>query len=305
MLRPQSRLDLDHGAAGRLARSSRLVGRDGEQVMSFAAMMVHLDVERDCEQRVQLALDLADRFQSALIGIAGLALRPAFAAGGIVVYGEPTEQDRRALMARFDEMGKKFRAQGQHLKQIEWRTALEIPSDLVAREARAADLVIVGRRHMGVPAHDLVEPGVILLRAGRPILVVPDVITPLHLRRVVVACKDTRECRRAVRDALPFLPQAKEVLIVGIGEDASESQDRKNLADVGRYLVRHGVIVADEIWRRARGPVATELLELVRAEKADLVVAGGYGHSRLGEWIFGGVTHELLSSSSVCCMLSH
>jgi nucleotide-binding universal stress UspA family protein len=274
-------------------------------MMSFAAMMVHLDVERDCEQRVQLALDLADRFQAALIGIAGLTLRPAFAAGGIVVYGEPTEQDRRALTARFDEMGHKFRAQGQHLKQIEWRTALELPSDLVAREARAADLIIVGCRHTGVPAHDLVEPGVILLRAGRPILVVPDVITPLQLRRVVVACKDTRECRRAVRDALPFLLQAKEVLLVEIGEESSKSQDKKILADIGRYLVRHGVIVADEIWRRARGPAASELLELVRAENADLVVAGGYGHSRLGEWIFGGVTHELLSSSPVCCMLSH
>jgi nucleotide-binding universal stress UspA family protein len=273
--------------------------------MSFAAMMVHLDVERDCEQRVQLALDLADRFQTALIGIAGLALRPAFAAGGVVVYGEPTEQDYRALTARFDEMGRKFLTQGQHLKQVEWRTALELPSDLVAREARAADLVIVGPRHMGAPSHDLAEPGVILLRAGRPVLVVPDVITPLNLRRVVVACKDTRECRRAVRDALPFLRQAKEVLIVEIGEDASKSQDKKNLADVGRYLMRHRVTVADEIWRRARSPVATELLELVRAEGADLVVAGGYGHSRLGEWIFGGVTHELLSSSPVCCMLSH
>jgi nucleotide-binding universal stress UspA family protein len=108
-----------------------------------------------------------------------------------------------------------------------------------------------------------------------------------------------------VRDALPFLLQAREVLVVEIGEDALQSQDKKNLADVGRYLVRHGVIVADEIWRRARGPVATELLELVRTEKADLVVAGGYGHSRLGEWFFGGVTHELLSSSPVCCMLSH
>src|SRR5262249_21896371 len=107
MSRVESRLDLGHGAAGRLARRSRLVGRDREQAMSFAAMMVHLDVERDCEQRVQLALDLANRFQAALIGIAGLALRPAFAAGGIVVYSEPTEQDRRALMARFDEMGNK------------------------------------------------------------------------------------------------------------------------------------------------------------------------------------------------------
>jgi len=127
--------------------------------MSFAAMMVHLDVERDCEQRVQLALDLADRFQTALIGIAGLALRPAFAAGGVVVYGEPTEQDYRALTARFHEMGRKFLTQGQHLKQVEWRTALELRYDLVAPEARAADLVIVGPRHMGAPSHDLAEPG--------------------------------------------------------------------------------------------------------------------------------------------------
>ena len=83
-----------------------LVARNREQVMSFAAMMVHLDVARDCEQRVQLALDLAERFHTALIGIAGLALRPAFAAGGVVVYGEPTEQECRALTARFDEMGR-------------------------------------------------------------------------------------------------------------------------------------------------------------------------------------------------------
>jgi nucleotide-binding universal stress UspA family protein len=121
----------------------------------------------------------------------------------------------------------------------------------------------------------------------------------------VVACKDTRECRRAVRDALPFLRAAKEVLVVEIGEEDSKSEDKKHLTDIGRYLVRHGVIVADEIWRRARGPAATELLELVRAEKADLIVSGGYGHTRLGEWIFGGVTQELLASSPVCCMLSH
>ncbi|MGC1622077.1 MAG: universal stress protein, partial [Pseudolabrys sp.] len=134
---------------------------------------------------------------------------------------------------------------------------------------------------------------------------VPDVIGPLPLRRVVVACKDARECRRAVRDALPFLREANEVLVVEIGEEDSKSEHKRNLADIRRYLTRHGVIVADEIWKRARGPVATELLELVRAERADLIVSGGYGHTRLGEWIFGGVTQELLASSPVCCMLSH
>ncbi len=79
------------------AQSKNSVGssvdrRKPEQAMSFTTMMVHVDVERDCEQRVQLALALADRFQAALIGVAGLALRPAFAAGGVVVYHEPTEQ---------------------------------------------------------------------------------------------------------------------------------------------------------------------------------------------------------------------
>ena len=254
---------------------------------------------------MQLALALADRFQAALIGVAGLALRPAFAAGGVVVYCQPTEHECRAASARLDDMGKKFRVQGQHIKQIEWRAGIELPYELVSRETRAADLIIVGTRHTGRNVHDLADPGVILLRAGRPVLVVPDTVAPLQLRRVVVAWKDTRECRRAVRDALPFLQQAKEILLVGIGEGEPESSAKRILSDVASYLLRHQVAAAHEIWRQARGPIATDLLRLVQDEKADLIVAGGYGHSRLGEWIFGGVTHELLASSPVCCMLSH
>ena len=275
-----------------------------EQAMPFTTMMVHVDVERDCEQRVQLALALADRFQAALIGVAGLTLRPAFAAGGVVIYHEPTEHERHTVSARLDDMGGRFRAKGQHLKQVEWRTALELPYELVSREARAADLIIVGARHTGGNIEDLADPGVILLRAGLPVLVVPDTVAPLQLRRVVVAWKDTRECRRAVRDALPFLQRAKEVLLVGIGEGEAESNAKKTLSDAAGYLLRHRAAVHD-VWRQARGPVAAELLRLVQDEGADLIVAGGYGHSRLGEWIFGGITHELLVSSPVCCMLSH
>src|SRR5262249_22751403 len=151
-----------------------------------------------------------------------------------------------------------------------------------------------------------VDPGVILLRAGRPVLVVPEAVAPPQLRHVIVAWKDTRECRRAVRDALPFLQQADEVLIVAIDESEPASAAKKNLSDVAGYLRRSGVAAPPrEMWRRARGPIAAELLHLARDEGADLIVAGGYGHSRLGEWIFGGVTHELLGSSPICCMLSH
>jgi nucleotide-binding universal stress UspA family protein len=108
-----------------------------------------------------------------------------------------------------------------------------------------------------------------------------------------------------VRDALPLLHEAKEVLLFEAGEGESKAQAKQALAELTRYLVRHRVIVAGEIWRQARKNAGSEILELARDENADLIVAGGYGHSRLGEWIFGGVTHELLASSPVCCLLSH
>jgi nucleotide-binding universal stress UspA family protein len=279
-------------------RSERSVG--SEQSTSFSTMMVHVDVEHDSERRVALAIGLADRFQSALIGVAGCALWPAFMAGDVALT-KSNQYDLQKVTARFEQRGKKFRAQGRSLKQIEWRGAVEPPGELLLREARAADLLIIGRRH----SRDDADPGVIVLRAGRPVLLVPDTVATLPLRRVVVAWKDTRESRRAVRDALPFLQEAKEVVLVEVGEDESQSQAKKNLADVAAYLVRHRVIVAAKVWRRPRGPVAAELLHVVQEEKADLIVAGGYGHSRLGEWIFGGVTRELLTASPVCCLLSH
>ena len=73
-----------------------------------------------------------------------------------------------------------------------------------------------------------------------------------------------------------------------------KTEDKRTLADITAYLVQHHVVVADQVCRQTRGPVATELLRFVEDENADLIVAGGYGHSRLGEWIFGGVTHQLL-----------
>jgi nucleotide-binding universal stress UspA family protein len=198
-----------------------------EYSMSISALMVHVDVEHDSEQRVELAIGLADRFQAALIGVAGCALWPAFTAGEVGL-AKSNQYDFQKMMARFEQRGETFRAKGHCLKQVEWRSALESPRELLLREARAADLLIIGRGRGGIDD----DPGVILLRAGRPVLLVPDTTRILP--------RDDHAAKR----------QAEQ-------------------------------------------------------EKADLIVAGGYGHSRLGEWIFGGVTRELLAGSPVCCMLSH
>jgi len=268
--------------------------------MSFSTMVVHVDVEHDSDQRVELAIDLADRFQAALVGIAGCALWPAFMAGDVGLT-ESNEYDLQKVKARFEQRGKTFRAQGRSLKRVEWRSALEPPGELLLREARVADLLIVGRRRSG----DGADPGIIVLRPAGPFCWCP---TP-SLRCRFAGWSSLGRIRvnavAPVRDALPFLQQAKEVLLVGMGEHESQSDGKKDLADVTAYLVRHQVIVAAEVWQRPQRPVAAELLHIVEEEKADLIVAGGYGHSRLGEWIFGGVTRELLTASPVCCLLSH
>jgi nucleotide-binding universal stress UspA family protein len=165
----------------RAKRSSAepLVQSKPEQMTSFATMMVYVDGERHSEQRIELALALAERFGATLIGIAGLTQRPAFIAGNVVVYTEPRRNDFAKATARFEEMGKRFAARCQSLKQFEWRSAPEFPSELVVRNARAADLIIVGPRRAGARPHDVLDPGAILLRAGRPVLIVPDKVAAL------------------------------------------------------------------------------------------------------------------------------
>jgi nucleotide-binding universal stress UspA family protein len=108
-----------------------------------------------------------------------------------------------------------------------------------------------------------------------------------------------------VVDALPFLREAEEVLLIEVCERGSEAQAEKRLDDVTAYLVRHRVAVGAKAYLHAKGTIAAKVLAFAKDEKADLIVAGGYGHSRLGEWIFGGVTRELIETSDICCLLSH
>ena len=121
-------------ASGEVTRSIGAIIEQGkrEDPMSFAAVMVHVDIERDSERRVELAIGIADRLQAALIGVAGCALWPAFMAGDVEL-SKSNQYDFQKMMARFEQRGKKFRAQGRSLKQIEWRSALESPGELLLR----------------------------------------------------------------------------------------------------------------------------------------------------------------------------
>ncbi|MGZ3283932.1 MAG: universal stress protein, partial [Xanthobacteraceae bacterium] len=139
------------------------------------------------------------------------------------------------------DIGAEFRASAKHAKDVEWRGRAEQVNDMVSNAARAADLVIIGQESkLDDELHYKLDPGIVILSAGRPVLVVPDDVDSLAAQRIVLAWKDTRESRRAVRDALPFLKEAKGVMLAEISERRTESQSRSHLDDTANYLLRHG-----------------------------------------------------------------
>ncbi len=272
--------------------------------MSFATIMVHVDVDGGSEARVGLAAGLADRFASTLIGISACILPPYPAEGAYFVTPDFVEQERRDMAASLKRAEEGFLSVAGTQRKVEWRSDIELPDDYLVAQARAADLVIVGRDRAPGSVCRAIDPGTAVLKAGRPVLVVPPGVETLKAERVIIGWKDSREARRALQDSLSLLHEAKSVTIMEICDQGMEALARQHLDDVAQYLTRHRIAVGPVLAVHAAN-AAAELIRVVKAEGADLIVAGAYGHSRLGEWIFGGVTRDLLASSPVCCLLAN
>jgi nucleotide-binding universal stress UspA family protein len=274
--------------------------------MSYASLMVHVDADGELAGRVGIAAGLADRFDAHLIGIAGWAPMSVFLADEARDNPTPASRHLQDMRSLLEQKGKEFcAAVGASGRRAEWRSVLDYPAEAVAREARAADLVIIGNEQENRDPFRALDPGSVLLKAGRPVLVVPRGVTSFSPRRIAIAWKDVREARRAVQDALPFLQRAESVMVVEVSEGGDGAQALQGAKDVARYLDRHRVeIVTERVWP-AEVTAAGSLLRLIEDENINLIVAGAYGHSRLGEWMFGGVTHDLLAESRICCLFSN
>ncbi len=273
--------------------------------MSYAAIMVYVEADETPEQRVCLAASLADQFSATLIGVSSLAIPPPIVADGMVM-DELTEVDIELMKAKLADKGNWFRRiAGNNHRKLEWRTALDFPARFVTREARSADLVVIGRVKASGGGHKALDPGEAILKMGRPTLVVPEGVSSLRGEHIVIGWKDTREARRAVRDALPFLQRVTRVTIAEACGSDEERAPLGHLDDVARYLRHHRIKAGSCVMLERKGSGAAQLLRVAQEERADLLVTGAYGHSRLGEWIFGGMTRELLATSPICCLMSH
>jgi nucleotide-binding universal stress UspA family protein len=273
--------------------------------MSYATLMLYVEADGPPEQRIHLAANLADKFTAKLIGVSALAFRPPVVINGVVV-AEVTEAEIDEMRAKLIEAEALFRhVAGAGQQKLEWRSDLDFPTNVLARAARGADLIVIGQTKGWASVHRTLDVGEAILQAGRPVLVVPDGVNSLQAGHVAVGWKDTREARRAVLDALPFLHEANRVTVAEICDADDQPTAQQRVADVARYLGRHRIKAEPQPIVSQEGSDATQLIRLARDQGADLLVTGAYGHSRLGEWIFGGVTRALLASSPICCLMSH
>ncbi|HUZ73537.1 MAG TPA: universal stress protein [Stellaceae bacterium] len=283
--------------------------------MELKDLLVHVDASPESEVRVEIAAELARRHGAHLIGLYVVDLVPILAnveMGSIAGRSgmlEAVGALRADAMAEPERVAERFRARLDAAGVTgEWRLEENVVAPTVALHARYADLAILGQVNPDHPppgsAAELVPH--VLLASGRPVLVIPYVARfgPLG-RNVLVGWNGSREAARALNDAIPFIAGAQAVTVVSINpRHGIGGHGDVPAADIALHLARHGLRVeADHMMTEiAEGDA---LLDCAADRGCDLIVAGGYGHSRLREFALGGVTRTLLRSMTVPVLLSH
>ena len=272
--------------------------------MSFATLMVHLEIGHPNTGLLRIAGDLAGRLNASLIGIAVCQpMRILYNDG--YVPSDIIEQDRQQIDDDMKAAEAEFRTA---FPGGEWRSIVSYKSlsDHLAKEARCADLVVTGV-DKNVSFFDTsrhVDMGDFVMQAGRPCLIVPAETSTLALDHIVVGWNESAESRRAIRDALPLLKLAGQVTVVEIAAAEDMAAAQAHLDDLIAWLKRHQV-AATAMAALSTDDDAARLDAIVKEHGADLLVAGAYGHSRVREWALGGVTRNLLLRGERCSLLSH
>ncbi len=276
--------------------------------MTYSTLMVHLDLQASNEKLLQLTGGLAERCKAHVVGIA--ACQPmAVAYSDGYMSAEVIDQDRAECERKIIEAKTGFRAAlGGKAAEAGWRSTISYMSltNYVAEQARAADLLIIGaaQKDSSLDGSRLVSVGDLVMRAGRPVLIVPQGVDRLDLDSVVIGWKESRETRRAATDALPLLRLAGRVLVVEIAAQEDLADARGRTTDVVDWLGRHG-IQAEGLAAPSSGADSARLDAIAQEHGAGLLVAGAYGHNRVREWVLGGVTRDLLLRPDRCTLVSH
>ena len=276
--------------------------------MGYKTILVHIDSGKRCATRVEAAIRLTQQHDAHLVALHAVA--PFEPPDYVLADVGPAiaEANRKAMAADLARTEIEFMRQtsAASLRNVEWRTAIDDPVDAMTLHARYADLVVIGQTDASEDTNSATDfPERLVLAAGRPVLIIPSVGSfPVIGKRILVAWNPSREATRAVTDSIPLLRLASSVHVMAVNPKRGEHGKTPG-ADIGLYLARHGVRVEVKSDQGAEIDVGNELLSRAADLDVDLIVMGGYGHSRLKEWVLGGATRTILESMTAPVLMSH
>lgn len=279
--------------------------------MAIKDILVHLNGTDDGKAVVEAAIGLAERHDARLVGLyAGVPYdMPTYViaqlpAEVIIAHQAHVEENAKATADMFE---KACMADGisHDYREGDWRDPVE---DVVCLHARYADIVMIAQPGPdSAIAHAREIADRIVLGAGAPVIIVPSASPKDSIGdKVLVGWDGGAHAARAIRDALPILEKASSVKVLAV----DPKPGRAGLgdlpgADLASFLATHGVKAEADHRKSVGGDVGATLLNEAADYGADLIVTGGYGHSRLGELLLGGVTDTLMEQSSVAVLMSH
>jgi len=276
--------------------------------MSLTSILLALQPGQNNQPLLTAGAALAARFGAHVEGIA-LAHPLRVSPSDVYLASDLAVEDRSLRMEQMQTAEAAFRQamQGQ-APSIAWHadlTSADVATEIDAH-ARASDFIMVASEGQQSPGEAALSfrIGDLIMQAGRPVLVVPPVGAETRLQHGLIAWKDSAPARRALADSLPLLRKCRQVTITEIVPESELAEARRRLRLIAGWLARHG-IESSQHPAAAVGDDAGRLQQIATEQKADLLIAGAYAHSRMQEWIFGGVTRTLLSRPRLCTLLSH
>lgn len=272
-------------------------------------IVVNLSVDRPTDVATAYAISVAEEFEAHLAAIA-FAYEPVIPGtvfGSIpaeIIDASRAESELAANTAleKFDAAAKRAGISAQsHM----FDATLVGGSEMFGSIARRYDLSVVAQVEPDKTAPDELVIEAALFASGRPVIVVPYIQKDgIKLDRVLVCWDGSVTAARAIGDAMPFLTRAGKVEVVIVsGEEAKKGEVPG--ADMGEHLARHGINVEIKRIVAVGEDVANTILSYVADFGADFLVMGGYGHSRLREFVLGGATRGILGAMTVPVLMSH
>lgn len=282
--------------------------------MEYKTILVHVDASSSAQEKINIAAALAKQFDSHLIGAATIGVTSRFFMPGAIgennlaLIGPALDQLREKaihLLLEFEETARKM-----GVKSFEKRIIDDDAGAGLSLQAHYSDLVVIGQLNPSdfSPLLRADFPEYVLMNAGRPVLFVPYAGQFPHVgTRVLVAWDAGMEATRAVTAAIPVLRQADavQILIYDIAKHSATHDDQSG-TNIALYLARHGINVeVSEQKMPSNIDVGNALLSHATDFAADLIIMGGYGHTRFHEVLLGGVTHTVLASMTVPVLMTH